>query len=243
MAKTVKKKPATKKKAPPKTEKVKAVAKVAAAEIVPEVDAKSRDVAQRQHERIKALGSHISRKWSELGVELRDFRDNRRWQPLGFASLDAWIADVADELGMKRSTFYDVVTTSRKLAELPAADIREMPRENAKDLARLPESKRRPLIQAAKEKPNREFRQLVNSQLEGAAREKNIVMSFSVPESQAVQIEETLKVSGWLAETEVRAEQLEFICAEFLSARCEHEDAKGGESNQDFYHRLHPSKE
>jgi len=250
-AKLTKKKPAPKKKAP-KTETKRshhkkptapAAAVVVADKVVPAVNEKEVAAAQKQNERIKALATHIGRKWSDLGLELRDFKENHRWAALGYKSLNAWITDVSDELGFKRSTFYDVATIAQKLQELPAADVREMPRENAKDLARLPESKRKALVEDAKSTSNREFRKKVNAQLEGAAREKNIVVSFSVPESQADQLEEALSAAGWCGETPIRAEQLEFICVEFLGAQCDHPDALHGESNQTAYRRLHPVAE
>lgn len=196
------------------------------------------DEALRQHERIKALAVHISRKWNDLGLELRDFRDHQRWRPLGYPSIDAWIKDVADELGLHRSTFYDVVATVTKLAEVKPEDLRQMPRENAKDLARLPESKRPQFLAAAKEKPNREFRREINTQLVGAAREGSIVVAFRLPQTLSDFIEETLKMYGWQGETESRAEQLEQVFIAAREATAEHPDAQPGETIADAYARI-----
>lgn len=180
-------------------------------------------MAVRQDAEIVRLWQSSCRAWTKLAVAYLDFKEHRRWEELGFRSLDAW----RNDRGITRSVFYQAVSLAAKLKDLPAEALAKVPKANAYQLQRLPESKRRDpeLLAKAQVETEEQFTKRVELLMPGDHHERHVRRSLSLPPSLAEQWDEAMRAAGMLLGTDAPEACVELILRRFMESPWDDEKA------------------
>jgi hypothetical protein len=137
-------------------------------------------------------------------------------KPGPFDSLSSWM----DSVQIARSTFYDLTTPYDGLKKLGDATLEKIPQENAKRLARLPESKRYDpkIIKQAMEMPEDKFKEATHRYLPGVAEpEGRVPLTITCYSSQKKLIEKSMeKFAKKYGLDDDKGRILELICADAI---------------------------
>lgn len=130
--------------------------------------------AKKHSEAVKGLDKTLNEAWWELGKHANAVHQRKLWQALEMKSFGAWMTKYASA---SRKTVYDAMLAWKELRQIPESLRRKIPKQNAKRLAKLPESKRKAnrWIAAAINMTENEFRAAVDADKVGAEKVEEFV--------------------------------------------------------------------
>jgi hypothetical protein len=136
---------------------------------------------------------------------------------MGFKSLDDWLDAIGD---IGRSQAYGLAGIYRELSQtIPEEAITQMTVANAKDLAKVPVSKRTAdLVQAATQLPNKQYRDVQNKVVPNLAIEPKEYKGFQLDASALKVVEEGLALARKNENLETDSAALEFVFAQYVSS-------------------------
>jgi hypothetical protein len=162
--------------------------------------------------------------WIGLGEDCLLAKSNQLYTSLGFASFDEWVEDA---LSASRSLAYEAMAVIKAFSKLPKEQMAQIPKENLKLLAKLPEKKRYnvALLAKAAELTGKELRVLLNNQ-HGAHLPTPATLRYpGVPTDALASIDKAIKAAKLFGEAELHP--LEVLAINFLQAPCEEEEYRG----------------
>lgn len=105
--------------------------------------------------RVRNIEQRLKQTWLELSNLCIAIQDGELWKEGGYASYGQWITNACP---FSRSYAYAAVGARRELADVPEADLKQIPLGNAVVLQRTPRNRRQhALIEQAKQQPPKEF--------------------------------------------------------------------------------------
>lgn len=175
--------------------------------------------AMKLTKQARDLNLLIGRSSLMLGKVYRRVSYAKLYREAGFASFDDWLAAVGD---IGRSQAYLVMDLYTELeATVPAEVIAKLPLNNARDLVKLPESKRKDeeTLAAACGQTNAQFRRRIEAVQPGLHLEDLEYIGFKVHASAKTTIEQALERAQEIYDLHTKGMALEFICADWLAGQ------------------------
>jgi hypothetical protein len=219
-----------------------------------QVEQLSLNFAQQCDDVIERYSRATRYSWIDLGKAAAAIKDKELWkqlkpvkvgdeEPAAYHSFEDYIQRKTDS---GRSTIYRAISLVTEFNAIKEQELREIPLVNAIWLLKLKKRGGRSKwcnpkwIEQAQRLSEKDFANLVNSVLPGAAKEEEQQL-FSIPRSLADRFEEVMKVAKWAYETPDDAEALEAMFQTFMNspARVILDDENFAESVsiEDAFHR------
>lgn len=148
--------------------------------------------------------------WMQIALRCIDAREKRVWEVAEFESFGTWMLIC---LGKSRSYVYTGIRAVEELnSDFKRDEIADISLANAIVLAKVPNSRRRELLESAHTEPNRMFVDTVNKTIPDLHLEVTTTMSFRVTAEQRTGIEGKLDDVGKEHELDKRGDQLAALC-------------------------------
>lgn len=162
--------------------------------------------------------------WIGLGEDCHLARENKLYIDLGFASFDEWVEDA---LSASRSLAYEAMAVIKAFKDLSKEKLVQIPKENLKLLAKLPETQRynEALLKKATQLKAKDLRVLLNSKHGTHLATPTVLRYVGVPVDAVPVIEKAYKAAKLFGECELHP--LEVLAINFLQAPCEEEEYRG----------------
>lgn len=167
------------------------------------------------HARVGTIFRQERESFIELGRILLEVDTLELWREAGMTSTAQWIQDAAP--ASERSC-YAALKAVRRCTGVPLEDLKEVPRCNIAALSEMnPKDQIRPkVLKAAKELPERQFKEFRAAEFPNEHFECDSPMRFKPTESQRKVVDAALDGVMLLEELTSREEALEAICVAWL---------------------------
>jgi hypothetical protein len=170
----------------------------------------------------KDLNLLIGRSWTRIAKIYTEIDTDDLWRDAGFESFGDWLRAVGDH---ERSQAYEYKRIYREMqeAKIPEAVIAKVPLRNAKDLLKVPESKRTAAVaKDACEQTNRQFRETIERVSPGLALDPHDYKGFKLGASAKQFIDEAIALAKEREEgVESDGQALEVICKAYMLGESE----------------------
>ena len=165
----------------------------------------------------KALVLLAGRSWTAYAAICDRMIQEKLYEEIGFENFSSWCEEVGDKSA--KSSYADAYAYHKLAETLPEAAIAQMPIGNARDLAKVPESKiTADLVQKATETTNKRFRVAINKAVPNLHLEQTNQKKFDLQDSALKMVNEALALAKKDNDIEDDAGALEVICQAYLAA-------------------------
>ncbi len=190
--------------------------------------------AKAIHDKVCLIHAAQSESWWMLGEYCTLMQQRRLYEFLGYRRFDDWLESA---LSISRMAAYEAMRVWKALGELPRRDKLAMKKQNAKLLAKMPESKRRSRewIHKAQMMSEREFAAEVEADRVGAEKSEPKVHKLAKFEkSQWDTISRWLEHMRLIHEVERLEEAIELIAADHMAGCTESPMANSAENQNEY---------
>ena len=173
--------------------------------------------AKKHTAAVSGLDKTINDAWWEMGKHCHAMHSRKLWEALELRSFGAWLDK---HVKASRKTAYDAMTAWRELRDIPEGLRKKLPKQNAKILAKMPESKRKSnkWISAAINMSENEFKAEIEADKVGAEKaEEFVIKHFHFEVSQWQPVEKALDHLKNFQEIKTPEAGIEMLAAEYLS--------------------------
>lgn len=170
--------------------------------------------AKKLDSMVKKLLKGVERSWVRIAQLCERCNKAKLYKDLGFKDFASWLEET---IGRHKSVVYKAISTIRELApDVSEFELGKMTLGNAAHLARVPSSKRRGLVRAAQDLPEKEFIATVGQRIGDLHLEAKVHVQFWLDKGVAENLELSLQVEMERQELATREAAFESILADWM---------------------------